>query len=80
MRHEIIVGLVSYLNCLDFTVHKLILSGCSFESIFSQVHWIAPGVNISEYLHWHMGRKMRRHVIKPSQVSHYLIPTTNATH
>jgi hypothetical protein len=66
----------THLDRFDFSIHKLVLSGGSFETVFGQVHRIATIVNVREYLHWYTRRKVGRHVIEPRQVSYHFVPVT----
>jgi hypothetical protein len=74
-RHETCKA-STHLDRFDFSIHELVLSGGSFETVFSQVHRIATIVNVREYLHRHTRRKVGRHVIEPRQVSYHFIPAT----
>jgi hypothetical protein len=49
---------MTHLDRFDFAIHKLVLSGSSFETVFGQVHRIAPVVDVGEYLHRYTRRKM----------------------
>ena len=64
----------THLDRFNFSIHELVLSGGSFQTVFGQVHRIATIVDVREYLHRHTRRKVRRHVIEPCQVSYHFVP------
>lgn len=66
----------THLDRFNFSIHELVLSGGSFETVFGQVHRIATIVDVREYLHRHTRRKVGRHVIEPPQVSYHFVPAT----
>jgi len=66
----------THLDRFDFSIHELVLSGGTFETVLGQVHRIATIVNVREYLHRHTSRKVGPHVIEPCQVSYHFVPAT----
>ena len=66
----------THLDSFNFSIHELVLSGGSFETVFGQVHRIATIVNVREYLHRYTRRKVGRHVIESPQVSYHFVPAT----